>query len=633
MTTPSSSPRRFVAPGFRCLVARDFEPGVRAAGLHVPQGLDVALEAATRTRGGRGPNWLVAGEGWPGRVRLRPLRHGGALGRWLGARFLSPRRCEREFRITRMLRERGAPIPVAALTLSRRRGPFWRPMLGTLNRETARDARAWLGTETDGPRPLEPLAREIARSLRRFHDAGAEHGDLHLGNVLLESTPTGPRAWLVDLDRTVLHRRITTRQRMRDCMRLWRSIEKAGREDWLHPRLQAAFLAGYCDGDRALRQGLLEAGRRELRRLRRHRLGWRLRRGWLAAGVGALLLAPGDGLAGGSAVPADPPPRLSLLATGDTGSTRRFAPLFEGQLAVAHALAEEDRARPVDALVLLGDNFYWHGLGRSELVKRLRTNLVGPYCHFLALGGPRSAEVEDACTIPRRLRHPVPVFAVLGNHDLELPESARLQREVVPEFVPAWTMSPGLARTIELGEGVSLVLFESEVAIDDRDAIHAALVEAIRGARGPWRIVATHRPVATDDLGGVPLGGYPAFVRDAIADSGRPVQLVLAAHHHSLQAFALEEPSRLLQIGVGSGSRAGPPLAQDPPGSLFGALDLGFARVDLIGRGDRERLAVSLFSTARWPLLARMSRHAHRARFEVDLDGGVTTPSTGTESH
>jgi hypothetical protein len=214
---------------------------------------------------------------------------------------------------------------------------------------------------------------------------------------------------------------------------------------------------------------------------------------------------------------------------------------------------------------------------------------------------------------------------VLGNHDLENPESPRLQREVVPDFLPGWTMSASLTKVVELGQGISLILFESEVAIRDRDAIRAAITEAIDDAPGPWRILATHRPIATDDFGGPETwGGYPAWVRNAIADSGRPVQLVLAGHHHNLQAFALHEPSALLQVVAGSGSRAAPPLAQDPPGSLFGALELGFARVDLVGSGADERLSVSLFGTARWPILARIRRHTRLARFEVDRNGSVT---------
>ncbi|MFP8872801.1 MAG: hypothetical protein VCB43_16035, partial [Myxococcota bacterium] len=63
---------------------------------------------------------------------------------------------------------------------------------------------------------------------------------------------------------------------------------------------------------------------------------------------------------------------VSFLAVGDTGKKHRvFASLFEGQLAVSGDLAAEDHAHPVDALVMLGDNFYMHGLRREEIVDRV----------------------------------------------------------------------------------------------------------------------------------------------------------------------------------------------------------------------------------------------------------------------
>jgi len=622
--------RRFLATGLRCVVNGEFEAGARDLGLDKPDSFDRALLAAERCRGGRGENYLLSSEYWPERVRLRPLRHGGFLGRWTGDRYFSARRSEREFDLWRVLEARGAPIPRPVLAASRRRGVFWAPTFGALNREDARDALDWLRDERRSPASIQSTAIALARSIRRFHDAGAIHGDLHLANVLIEEPNAEPQCWLVDLGRTTLQDRLSPSDRMRDLMRLWRSIEKSHRTECLDPRIAARFLSSYCDGDRALRRSMLSFAGREDRRLRRHRLGWRIA-GHLPGMIFAIgLLAcsePIDTLDANANERAKARPRLSLLATGDTGRIRSFAGLFQGQLAVAHSMRVEDRDAPVDGVIFLGDNFYYRGLDREHLVERIRQNLVEPYCHFLDMGGPRGGEVETSCSIPSRLRHPVPIYAVLGNHDIELPESAMLQREVIPEFLPGWQMSSSIAEAVELTNGVSLILFESEVAIDDEPAMSEALIAAISSSRGPWRILATHRPIATDDIGGFPLGGYPIWVRDAIAKAGRPVQLAVTGHHHNLQAFALEEPTTLLQIGVGSGSRATPPLANDEVPSLFGSIELGFARIDLVGTGETERLSISLFGTAKWPLLAQFSRHVERARFEVDLTGSVRSLS------
>jgi hypothetical protein len=194
---------------------------------------------------------------------------------------------------------------------------------------------------------------------------------------------------------------------------------------------------------------------------------------------------------------------------------------------------------------------------------------------------------------------------------------------MIPEFLPDWHMSEGLSQVFEVTPGVSLILFESEPAIRDEAAMKRALIQTIRDSRGPWRILATHRPIATDDLGYPPRGGYPTWVREALAESGRPVQLVLAGHHHNLQVFELGPPTPLLHVGVGSGSRAEPPLAHAHPEARFGALDLGFARVDRVGSGSEQRLAVSIFDAAPWPWLGIFRGSQLRARFEVDEAGQV----------
>jgi len=284
-------------------------------------------------------------------------------------------------------------------------------------------------------------------------------------------------------------------------------------------------------------------------------------------------------------------------------------------------MVEEASLRPIDAVVLLGDNFYTDGLDRETVVPRVRANLVRPYCAMLRLDGPRSKEVESACGTRPAARRPVPFYAVLGNHDLETQGSARLQREAVPDFVPQWRMARKLAEAIEVGPGMSLILFESEPQIDDREAIVAALRSAIRAAQGPWRILATHRPIATDDHGTPWLGGYPSFVRDAIEAEGLPVQLVLAGHHHSLQAFEVESP-RFLQLGLGSGSRAEGPLASlDHPDVRFSRMALGFARIDLVGTGKHERLVSTLFQTPSWPALSPFQSPRAVARFAIDRTG------------
>jgi len=643
--------------GYRLRVAPEYAALSERSGLVHPAGYKTLLASARSVRGGRGENLLLEDAGWGETIRLRPVRHGGWLARLLGDRFLRPTRVFCEFDTWLHLRSRGVSLPEPIFAVSLRRRLFWRSALATRELPNTQDAATWLASGPDGT-TLQAASDQLALAIRRFHDAGAIHGDLHLRNLLFEieneveaevdagdvsRVPSG--CWLIDLDRTRIVDRLSPAQRMREWMRLVRSIEKAGLAEQFPARLRARLLRTYCEGDRQLQREMLEGAPREIRRIARHRLVWDLERmlrktlrraravplwlplclisfGFVGATLGGCPLDSIDAT--------DPVEdvRHSILAVGDTGRTRIFASLFEGQLSVAHAMTLEARRHPIDDLILLGDNFYWNGLDREHLVPRIRQNLVRPYCYFLRLDGRRSREVENACSVPPGDRVPVPLFAVLGNHDLELPDSARLQRETVPEFLPDWQMSRELAQVFELGDGLSLILFESEPAIDDPAAIGRAIERAVREARGPWRILATHRPIATDDFGNRLLGGYPDFVRAGLEAAGVPVQLVLAAHHHNLQIFEVDAPLPSLHVVVGSGARAEPPLAQQHPDARFGRIALGFARIDLLGVGANERLSVTLIEAARWPFLSRLNPPKRVARFEVDRAGRVYSKLT-----
>jgi hypothetical protein len=281
----------------------------------------------------------------------------------------------------------------------------------------------------------------------------------------------------------------------------------------------------------------------------------------------------------------------------------------------------------VHALVLLGDNFYPDGLREEELVPRVRANVARPFCPFLASGAPRFGELAGACDLADAERRPVPIVAVLGNHDRVSPESARLQRDVLPRFVANWRLPSEPAAVVELGEGVSLIAFDSNAAFAGEAAAGgdlAALADALRSARGPWRVLLAHHPVAGEGRGDerARYRRYRDAVLEAIEASGVRVQLALAGHEHNLQVLAMEPPGPALQVI--SGAAAAPRSIRDEnPSRLFGVSRVpGFARIDLLGSGDAERLVVSLVLRPRWPRRA-LGATQLAARFSVDRQGRV----------
>jgi len=286
--------------------------------------------------------------------------------------------------------------------------------------------------------------------------------------------------------------------------------------------------------------------------------------------------------------PRGPDVQLSLLVLGDWGRFPKDGKTPEKQLHVAQALAEEDRHAPVDAVVFVGDNFYPR-LKATELETRLRANVIGPYCHFVDLTERGQAALGDACPEPEIRRHRVPLWAVLGNHDIDR-DSLQLERELVPEYVANWRLLGASPETLELPQGVSLVFYDSTSLRLRRGAADLPrLTAALRESRGPWRVLVAHHPIDGREVErGIEL---------AIADSNARPQLLLAGHIHDLRASVLAPPQPAFQLisGGGGGNESSRDLL---PGQLWQLASTGFARVDLIGQGERAHLRLRVFAVS-----------------------------------
>ena len=326
--------------------------------------------------------------------------------------------------------------------------------------------------------------------------------------------------------------------------------------------------------------------------------------GWLLL-AGALALAS-------AGCWADPGPRsderFALLAVGDTGLPRDS---HDGQRQVARALAFEDAERPVEGLVLLGDNFYPRGLERGDLALRIGLNLVSPYCRFLVLG-PRADETAATCSPAGRPARSI--WAVLGNHDYLTRESPELQRTTVVEFIANWRMNQAVAEVHQAAPGVSLILVDSKLLRRDP----SVLTDVVASAPGPWRILVSHIPLVPGLS--EPEGGAVRAANEAIERSGVPVQLALAGHEHNLQAFVLIEAPRLSVIAGGGSSSRG--VHPGPASRVFARETRGFARVAVL-ETEPERLRVELIAAPAfsWPGGPPVRRIAS---YEVSLAGQVT---------
>ena len=213
------------------------------------------------------------------RIVFRHYTHGGLLGAILGDRFLSGSRSFQELALTEEVRSCGIPTvqPVGALhrpTLS----PFYRAYLFSLEIPRARNLIQYFqetGTHT-APESLSQKRKFIRLAgllLRRFHEAGFFHGDLQLKNILVAEN----QVFLIDFDRSYRKPSLTLKERMRNLLRLNRSVEKWKRLGLPVTRTDRwRFFLAYAGEDPDIRRAMKRVLRSYWLRLLLHRVGWAL---------------------------------------------------------------------------------------------------------------------------------------------------------------------------------------------------------------------------------------------------------------------------------------------------------------------------------------------------------------------
>lgn len=277
MSTPPARDRALAgfawleAPGLRIAADASLQPALAAAGLLDVEHVRARLADASGARG-RAPIAVAELPDGAGRVALRRLRRGGWLGPLLGGALAGAHRPFAELAVTARLRQAGAPVPRPLLAIAWRRGAAWNAALGTAFVDGAVDAATLLAEAPPRARVRHVLAA-AGRAVRRFHDVGGSHPDLHLGNLLVRERDGQVEVWIVDLDGARADTQQGPAERMAQLMRLYRSLHKRG-------LLAAAggergslwFLHAYVAGDRVLHRALLARLPAERRRLARHAL-------------------------------------------------------------------------------------------------------------------------------------------------------------------------------------------------------------------------------------------------------------------------------------------------------------------------------------------------------------------------
>lgn len=164
------------------------------------------------------------------RFVIRNYRHGGLLGRLLGGVFCDGKRPFHEISVHEIAFQKGIPTAeVIAITKRRLWSLFYRADFISKEISGAIDVVQFL-KESSLP-VIQQFKKSIlyvlVRLIRDMHDAGIYHADLHLKNILLKKDQNGNfHAYIIDLDKSVAGSELNIDQRMKNLLRLDRSLEK-----------------------------------------------------------------------------------------------------------------------------------------------------------------------------------------------------------------------------------------------------------------------------------------------------------------------------------------------------------------------------------------------------------------------
>ena len=164
------------------------------------------------------------------RFVIRDYRHGGLLGKLFGGVFLNGDRPLNEICISEVASQRGVPsAEVIAIAKRRLWGIFYKAKFISKEITGAVDIIEFLKKFSAEfiQTYKKPVIFALVKLIRNMHDAGIYHADLHLKNILLKKDSNGEfTAYIIDLDKSVVLNKLNIQQRIKNLLRLDRSLEK-----------------------------------------------------------------------------------------------------------------------------------------------------------------------------------------------------------------------------------------------------------------------------------------------------------------------------------------------------------------------------------------------------------------------
>ena len=210
---------------------------------------------------------------------LRQYSHGGLLRAITGNLYLFGSRSFRELALTEEIRSCGIPtIPSIGAIHHLIFYPFYQAYFLSLEVPQALNLTQYFQEVGASPsRQNLLLKRKTIHAtgilIRQFHQSGFFHGDLQLKNILV----LGDQILLIDFDRSYRKPILSIHERMKNLLRLNRSVEKWKRFGLSITRTDRwRFFSAYAGEDRKIRAAMEDVLRTYPIRFLLYRFGWKV---------------------------------------------------------------------------------------------------------------------------------------------------------------------------------------------------------------------------------------------------------------------------------------------------------------------------------------------------------------------
>jgi tRNA A-37 threonylcarbamoyl transferase component Bud32 len=216
-------------------------------------------------------------------VVFRRGHRGGLAKVVLGDKFIGFRtRMFKEVAVTEHARNRGVPVAEVLAAARVRLAPgLYRGWVITREVRHSENLHALCERESAAAVPdrtrKRAVLRAVAEAVAALHEAGVDHPDLNLRNILVAARADGSlEVHIIDFDRTRVCATVSLARRVRTLARLFRSLVRLDVSRWLTPRDLERFLQVYFRRDGRARRRAIRPLAWAILRLRIHDGWWRL---------------------------------------------------------------------------------------------------------------------------------------------------------------------------------------------------------------------------------------------------------------------------------------------------------------------------------------------------------------------